>query len=159
MTPTEIAQTSSLDIDHPPRSDLPTDGGSIIRSMRVIHLSLVLAAAGLAQPVVAQTQVPTATAIKTEKGEFHVPGTAYLDGRDLAAHPPRTVMSIRVWQSPARTHAVCSSAHGTLVDLLEVQRDVKEERFYFRVKAPNCEGWLPEGSLSTRQAAPVGTRR
>ena len=126
--------------------------------MRLLHLSFVLAVAAASQPLAGQTQVPKATTVKTEKGDFLVPGRAFLDGRDLHARPPRTVMQVQVWSSPARTQPVCTPEHGTEVDLVEVQRNVQEERFYFRVKAPNCEGWLPGSSLSVKKQPPVGVK-
>lgn len=68
-------------------------------------------------------------------------------------------MNVQIWESPARMNAICRAAHGTQVELLAVQRDTKEERFYFRVKTPNCEGWLPEAFLSPKKNAPVGDRQ
>lgn len=126
--------------------------------MELLHLLLVLAIAAASQPFVGQTQVPKATTVKTDKGDFLVPGRAFLDGRDQEAQPPLTVMQIRVWESPARTHSICTAEHGTQVELLEVQRSVEEERFYFRVRAPNCEGWLPDVFLSLKKQPPVGNR-
>jgi hypothetical protein len=127
--------------------------------MRRGSILLILALSASVRPATAQTYVPAATTIKTEKGEFQVPGRAYLDGRDLEAQPPVTVMNIRVWQSPFRTHAICTAEHATQVDLLEVQRSAEEKRYYFRVRAPKCEGWVPETSLSTKKNAPIAPQR
>lgn len=127
--------------------------------MRLIQLGLALALACIAPPLAAQTQVPPAGTIKTEKGDFRVPGQAYLDGRNLEAQPPSTSMNLRLWESPAGNHALCTAEHGRQVDLVEVQRNVEEGRFYFRIKAGNCEGWVPESALSPKKNLPVGSRR
>jgi hypothetical protein len=128
------------------------------RSLAVVALALALTAAP-AGPLRSQTHIPAATTIKTTKGDFQVPGRAFLDGRNLEAEPHFTVMGVRIWQSTERRQAVCSADHGTQVDLLEVQRSPEEQRYYFRIRAPKCEGWIDEVSLSVTRQAPVGTQR
>jgi hypothetical protein len=123
--------------------------------MRLLALSILLA--GLAAPaVLTQTFVPNASTITTAKGDFQVPGRAFLDGSEPESRPPATAMLIPLLQSATSTHAVCRVEHGTQVDLLEVQRSVEKKLFYFRVRTPKCDGWVPETSLSTKKIAPVG---
>jgi hypothetical protein len=100
--------------------------------------------------------VPNAATITTSKGDFQVPGRAYLDGSRPESRPPATAALVPLLQSATGTHAVCQVGHGTSVDLLEVQRDVEKKMFYFRVRAPKCEGWVPEAALSTKKVAPAG---
>jgi hypothetical protein len=50
---------------------------------------------------------------------------------------------------------VCQVEHGTEVNVLEVQRDVEKKQYYFRVRAPKCDGWVPETALSTKKVAPI----
>jgi len=103
-----------------------------------------------------QAKSPAVATVKTEKGIFRVPGSAFLDGRDFEAQPPLTVMDIRVWNAPVRTRKVCSLPHGTAVDVLEAERSAREERYYFRVRANGCEGWLPETFIATKKHRPIG---
>jgi hypothetical protein len=103
----------------------------------------------------AQTIVPNAAMIATSKGDFLVPGRAFLDGRQPRSQPPVTAMTITLLQSATSTAPVCRVEHGTEVDLLEVQRDVEKKQYYFRVRAPKCDGWVPETALSTRKIAPI----
>jgi hypothetical protein len=117
---------------------------------------LFLAAAALAEPVVAQTQIPNATTVKTSKGDFQVPGRAYLDGSQPEARPPVIAMLVPLLQSAVSTAAVCQLEHGTQVDLLEVQRDVEKRRYSFRVRSPRCGGWVPETALSTKRVPTTG---
>lgn len=104
---------------------------------------------------------PTPTAesqtIETAEGYvFPVPGNAFLDGRDLEAQPPLTVMNINIWGEVPRLKAVCNLQHGSEVQLLKAQYYEPEARYYFLVKGGNCRGWLSENFLSTEKHAPVG---
>jgi hypothetical protein len=121
--------------------------------MRLLGLSVLLAAAA-ALPAPAQTIVPNAATITTSKGDFLVPGRAFLDGREPESRPPVTARLIPLLQSAVSTHVVCQVEHGTQVDLLEVQRDTAKKLFYFRVKAPRCDGWVPEKALSPKKVPP-----
>jgi hypothetical protein len=122
--------------------------------MRILALGLALFAL-VAAPALAQNIVPSATVITTSKGDFKVPGRAFLDGSRPESKPPVTAMLIPLLQSAVSTAPVCQVEHGTPVDLLEVQRDVEKQRYYFRVRVPKCDGWVPEAALSTKKVAPI----
>ena len=123
--------------------------------MRPLVLSLALIAL-VAAPAAAQTIVPNAATITTLKGDFQVPGRAFLDGSQPGSRPPVTAMLVPLLQSAVSTAAVCQVEHATQVDLLDVQRDVEKKRYYFRVRAPKCDGWVPETALSTKKVVPIG---
>jgi hypothetical protein len=131
----------------------------ITRSRVVLPGGCLALALAIVVPAAAQTHIPAATTIKTAKGDFLVPGRAFLDGRNLEAEPRFTVMTVRVWQSTERRQVVCSADHATQVDLLDVQRSPEEKRYYFRIRAPRCEGWVEDASLSVTRQAPVGAQR
>jgi hypothetical protein len=124
--------------------------------MRILAQSLALIAL-VAAPASAQTIVPNAVTITTSKGDFTVPGRAFLDGSQPDVRPPITAMLVPLLQSAVSTAAVCRVEHGSQVDLLDVQRDVEKKRYYFRVRAPRCDGWVPETALSTKKVPPVKT--
>jgi hypothetical protein len=130
-----------------------------IHSTRVewllVFLLLVVPAAWLT----AQTQVSNATVVPAKKGELRVPGRAFLDGRDLEANPVSTLLQIPLWESPAQKQTVCKAGHGTAVDLVEVQRSVAEEKYYFRIKTPICEGWVAESDLSAKKMPATGVTK
>ena len=126
--------------------------------MRLLGFSLALVAL-VAAPAAAQTIVPNAATITTSKGDFQVPGRAFLDGSHPESRPPVTAMLVPLLQSAVSTAAVCQVEHATQVDLLDVQRDVEKKRYYFRVRAPKCDGWVPETALSTKKVAPIGGDR
>ena len=67
-----------------------------------------------------------------------------------------TVALIPLLQSATSTAPVCQVEHGTEVNVLEVQRDVEKKQYYFRVRAPKCDGWVPETALATRKVPPIG---
>ena len=113
----------------------------------------------VAAPAAAQTIVPNAATITTSKGDFQVPGRAFLDGSQPGSRPPVTAMLVPLLQSAVSTAAVCQVEHATQVDLLDVQRDVEQKRYYFRIRAPKCDGWVPETALSTKKVAPIGGDR
>ena len=123
--------------------------------MRLLVLSLALLTL-VAPSAPAQTIVPNATTITTSKGDFLVPGRAFLDGSRPESRPPVIAMFVPLLQSAVSTAAVCQLEHGTQVELLEVQRDVEKRRYYFRVRTPRCDGWVSETALSTRKVAPTG---
>lgn len=126
--------------------------------MRLLGLSLlIVVAAGL--PARAQTTIPKAATITTSKGDFQVPGRAFLDGSDPESRPPVIRLSIPLLQSAVSTHAVCQVEHSTQVDLLEVQRHVEKKQYYFRVRVPRCDGWVPETALSTKKVPTTGDGR
>jgi hypothetical protein len=125
--------------------------------MRLLGLSLALAALAVPTQAPAQTIIPNAATIATSKGDFKVPGRAFLDGSVPGARPPATAALVPLLQSAVSTIAVCQVEHGAQVDLLDVQRDVEKKRYYFRVRAPKCDGWVPESALSTKKVPPVRT--
>jgi hypothetical protein len=106
----------------------------------------------------ASAQAGAPTRVKTEKGVFVVPGAAYVDGRDLEASPPLTVMKVNAWESPQRLKRACTIGHGQTVKLLAAERVASDDRHYFKVAAKGCEGWLPETFLSLKRERAVGTR-
>ncbi len=124
--------------------------------MRLLAPSLALLAL-VGAPALAQTTVPNAAIIATSKGDFTVPGRAFLDGSQPNSRPPVTAMLVPLLQSAVSTVAVCQVGHGSQVDLLDVQRDVEKKRYYFRVRAPKCDGWVPETALSTKKVPPIKT--
>jgi hypothetical protein len=125
--------------------------------MRLPGLSLALVALAAA-PAAPQNIVPNAATITTSKGNFEVPGRAYLDGSQPDSRPPVTAMTIPLLQSAVSKAAVCQVEHATQVDVLEVQRDVEKKLFYFRVRGPKCDGWVPETALSTKTVVPIAGR-
>jgi len=93
---------------------------------------------------------PTAQVITTGDGDrIRVGGTAYIDGRDLENRQPYTLMRINAWDQVPRQTASCRVFHGDEVRVLEAWRSVEENRYYFRVDGPSCEGWVPEPFLGT----------
>jgi hypothetical protein len=124
-------------------------------SMRLVALSFALLAL-VPDPAAAQNIVPNAATIATSKGDFTVPGRAFLDGSQPESRPPVTAMLVPLLQSAVSTAVVCQVEHATQVDLLEVQRDVEKKRYYFRVRAPKCDGWVPETALSIKKIPPIG---
>src|SRR5690606_28417967 len=70
--------------------------------------------------------------ITTTKGEFTVPGDAFMDGRDPEARPPLTINKINIWNTVPRQRVVCTLGHGVAVDVLEVREVAEEDRYYFK---------------------------
>jgi len=110
----------------------------------------------VAAPALAQNILPKASTISTSKGDFQVPGRAFLDGSEPESRPPVIELLVPLLQSATSTHAVCRVEHATEVDLLEVQRDVAKKQYVFRVRAPKCAGWVFETKLSTRKVPTTG---
>jgi len=94
--------------------------------------------------------------IETDDGIIVVPGSAYIDGRDLEADPPATVMAIDVWDSPQRSEVVCQIEHGTPVEVLALEENETEQREYLKVRSGDCEGWVPLSFVNPKQHEPVG---
>ena len=102
------------------------------------------------------TPVPEPTIeIETDDGIITVPGSAYMDGRDLEADPPVTVMNIDVWDSPQQSEAVCQMEHGTPVEVLALE-NLADHREYIQVRSSDCEGWVPLSFVSPKQHEPEG---
>jgi hypothetical protein len=96
--------------------------------------------------------------VSTTKGTIRIPGSAYMDGRDLEAQQPATIMSINIWDSPDRLKTVCKIAHGDSVDVTEARYDNSEQRYLFRVIKGTCSGWVVQGFVGDTKQAPVGDR-
>lgn len=93
-----------------------------------------------------------AAKVTTSRGTISVPGTAFLDGRDLEARPPITVTDINVWDSQQRRKVVCKLKHGAAVSVR--QSTELDGRFYFRIQSGACEGWIPESFLNPNPPSP-----
>lgn len=106
----------------------------------------------------AEPKTPTPRTITTSKGSFNLPGNAFLDGRDVDATPPLTIMTINVWDSVPRSRVVCKLEHGTSIQLLDARLLSSENRYYFEVRSGSCTGWVPETFLSTQYEEPIGDR-
>lgn len=96
--------------------------------------------------------------VVTAKGRFTLPGAAFADGRDTEARPPLTVMKISVWNTVPRTQRVCDVTHGDQLEVSDAKRSEAEDRYYFKIKARLCEGWLPETFVSPKKERIVGDR-
>lgn len=108
--------------------------------------------------IVAATTVegkPTSTEITTLKGTLTIPGEAVMDGRDLEASSPTIVTLINIWDAVPRQKVVCTLNHGDTVQLIEAKREDQENRYYFKVKGANCEGWVSEPFVSAIEAPPT----
>jgi hypothetical protein len=94
--------------------------------------------------------------IETEDGLITVPGSAYMDGRDLEADPPVTVMNIDVWNSPQQLEVVCQIEHGTPVEVLALEENLADHREALQIRSSDCEGWVPVSFVSPKQHEPEG---
>ena len=95
--------------------------------------------------------------IATKNGTFAIPGTAYMDGRELSS-PQETEMNIIVWDAVPWSRPVCELQHGTKVEIHEARFHVPGEYYCFRVTHAGCEGWVFGYYLSTSWHEPVGKR-
>lgn len=98
----------------------------------------------------------TPEVITADKGVITVPGSAFIDGRDLSAVPPATIMRVNIWNSSSRERVVCSLDHGEAVEILEAKWIEAEDRYYFRLESDSCSGWVSEPFVSPEKQAPVG---
>jgi len=106
-----------------------------------------------------ETRIPTQTTLTIETSEgnkLNIPGIAFLDGRDIEADPPLTIMKINLWDEPERNKIVCSLEHGTKVDILEANFVDADGRYYLFVEGKGCEGWISDNFLSEMQEEPIG---
>lgn len=99
---------------------------------------------------------PTLRIVTTSKGSFAIPGFAFLDGRDLGAIPPLTVMNINIWDGVPRQRVLCVLRHGTSIDVLDAEFYEAEDRYYFHVRSGSCDGWVSEPFLSLQYYPPEG---
>lgn len=101
---------------------------------------------------------PQSQQVTASNGTFTIPGTAYMDGRDIEAKPPLTLMNINIWDGVQRGRAICTLRHGTNVNLLDAKWSSEESRYYFQVQSNSCKGWVPEWFVNTIYQPPVGDR-
>lgn len=97
--------------------------------------------------------------VSTQNGTFSVPGNGFIDGRDVGANPPLTIMEVRVWDKVEfGRRAVCKIPHGTEVQLLDVKQDpdVSSQWYYFQVQSGSCKGWATWWFVNTQKFEPVG---
>lgn len=94
--------------------------------------------------------------VETDKGTLTIGQPAFIDGRDLDARPPLTVMAVNIWGNMPRTRIVCQLAHGSHIDIVSVKFYAPENRHYFLIRRDDCQGWLTEGLLSNRCNEPIG---
>lgn len=95
--------------------------------------------------------------VDTDKGLLTKGLPAFMDGRDVDAQPPLTVVEIFIWDS-RRTEIICQLTHGTRVDILDIAFNESEARHYFLVKSGDCQGWIPGAFLSNRRNELIGDK-
>ncbi len=88
------------------------------------------------------------TEVATVRGQFQVPGRAYIDGRDAEGAVVQT--EIEVWDSAAHEHVVCKLPHRASVFVSAARRLENEDSYYLRVRTGICEGWVSDRYLSPR---------
>jgi len=98
----------------------------------------------------------TPSEIHTSKGIIRLSGIAFMDGRDLEAEIPVTVMIINVWDHVSREKVICQLRHRSKVKILEIKQSYEEKRFYFKVTNNSCEGWVLEPFVSSEKHEPIG---
>jgi hypothetical protein len=108
------------------------------------------------EPSLSPSPTPERTILETDDGLIEIPGPAYMDGRDLEAADPVTVMTINIWDTPQRSEVVCTIEHGTPVDVLRIEEGEAEGRYYLKVKSGACEGWVSESFVSSKYHEPEG---
>lgn len=120
-------------------------------------LSIVISIRALTSEPSSRTVQPQKT-VTTEYGIFTYPGgTGYIDGRDVEADPPLTIMNVNLWSSTDTSHRrVCQIPHGTQVNILDVKND--DGWYYFQVQNGSCKGWLSWWFVNTARYEPVGER-
>jgi len=98
----------------------------------------------------------TPETITTGRGNLLIPGNAFMDGRDLEANPPLTIMEINVWNNQSRERVVCTLQHAAPVRVSRAVWVKAEERYYLHVKGAGCEGWVSDPFVSPQQYEPIG---
>jgi len=87
------------------------------------------------------------------KGTFKINEIVYIDGRDLKAQPPLTIISVNIWSTPnSNRKKVCNLSHGDEVQIIEISSD----EIYVKIKAMFCEGWLMKEMIGKQIVKPVG---
>jgi hypothetical protein len=125
-------------------------------------IAVFLVGCGSSATTPTRSDLPTSAVasqtISTSKGQFGVPGTAHMDGRDEEASPPLTLMNINIWSGVPRQQVTCKLPHGEKVDLVNVQYSDSEGRYYFKVQSESCQGWVSEPFLSPSFVELTGDR-
>ena len=101
-------------------------------------------------------QVPAE--IITSKGKINIPSSAFMDGRDMDAKPPLTIMKINIWDAVPRTRPICKLSHGAQVEVSDAKYLDNEERYYFKVKSGSCDGWVSDTFISPEKQKPIGDK-
>ena len=91
-------------------------------------------------------------------GNFAVPGSAYIDGRDLTGDEPATLMTVTAWDGVPRSQGICKFKHGNKVNLVASEYDDQEKRYYYLAVDVGCDGWIAEDFLSSQPYSPVGVQ-
>lgn len=102
-----------------------------------------------------------AQTVATENGVFDIPGTGYIDGRDLEANPSLTIMEVKVWDGvDYLRRPICRLPHGTQVKILDIKQDpdFDDTWYHFQIQGSSCEGWLTWRFVNTEKHDPVGDR-
>ena len=133
-------------------------GGGVIVLAIMLMVIMILPDTEPAPP---NKDISSRSTMTTPNGTFTVPGTGYMDGRDLEASPPLTLMSISVREritGPRPAPVVCKLRHGTSVNVIDVQQDPeRKDPFYkFKVQNGSCTGWVSWWFVNTQQYAPIG---
>ena len=90
------------------------------------------------------------------KGQINIPGYAFIDGRDLKAIHPYTIVKINIWDSQFRKNVVCEIPHGTQVKILKAIYVSQEGKCYLNVQFKNYNGWVSESFISSKKMETVG---
>lgn len=99
--------------------------------------------------------------VTTDNGTFVIPGTGFIDGRDLEANPPLTIMEVKIWDGVGRLrHALCKLPHGAQVKILDVKQDPDFDYtwYHFQIQSDSCKGWVTWWFVNTEKYAPIGER-
>lgn len=105
--------------------------------------------------VVEPTSIPVRT-VTTDRGDFVIPGTAFMDGRDPEAN--LTVMTMSVFEELEISRLVCVLEHGTEVSVLD-SKDESDSGGKMNFKIDNnegCKGWVSWRHLGPEQVEPIG---
>ena len=93
-----------------------------------------------------------------EKGYIPAPGIAYLDGRDIFAKPPLTIMRINLWDGVPRKFVVGTVRHGQRVRVVEKQWSESDGQYFYLVRRWLKLGWVSAPFLGLVRMEPIGDR-
>lgn len=103
------------------------------------------------QQVIRIPETETPRTVRTDYGLFDVPGSGYIDGRDVNAVPPLTLMTVNV-SNRQRTRSMCRVPHGEKVEILDY--DPSNRRF--EIRYGSCQGWVTWWFVNHQEYSPVG---